>query len=222
MCTEKHVLIKKSLQIMKHWFAYTNEKGQSIERKHWFSGKRKIIPGSWLVKKVMLVVFWEDLQVFISLKKLSALKVILIVNSLNMCVCVGLPAFARGLCRVFTRKWHNLLINHIIGYLKENAQMSFSFNSDICHCLPPDRTWYKVNDLKFDYSRGLEEGKVKHEPRLIDSDAARPPECGPAEAVGFTFVGQCPLASLFHSIQHDVKNETSVGTFTVAIVGNIA
>ena len=33
-------------------------------------------------------------------------------------------------------------------------------------CLPPDRTWSKVNDLKVDYSGGLEEGKLGHEPRL--------------------------------------------------------
>ena len=32
---------------------------------------------------------------------------------------------------------------------------------------PPDRTWHKVNDLKVDYSGGLGEGKVGHEPRLL-------------------------------------------------------
>ena len=36
----------------------------------------------------------------------------------------------------------------------------------ICHCLPPDRTWRKVNDPKVDYSGGLGERKVGHEPRL--------------------------------------------------------
>ena len=36
----------------------------------------------------------------------------------------------------------------------------------ICLCLPPDRTWHKVNDPKVDYSRDLGEGKVGHEPRL--------------------------------------------------------
>ena len=32
----------------------------------------------------------------------------------------------------------------------------------ICRCLPPDRTWHKVND----YSGDLREGKVGHKPRL--------------------------------------------------------
>ena len=36
----------------------------------------------------------------------------------------------------------------------------------ICHCLPHDRTRHKVNDLKIDYSGGLGEGKVGHEPKL--------------------------------------------------------
>ena len=36
----------------------------------------------------------------------------------------------------------------------------------ICLCLPPDRTWHKVNDPKVDYSGDLGEGKVRHEPRL--------------------------------------------------------
>ena len=36
---------------------------------------------------------------------------------------------------------------------------------DICHCLPPDRTWHKVND----YSGDLGEGKVGHELRLKPS-----------------------------------------------------
>ena len=33
-------------------------------------------------------------------------------------------------------------------------------------CLPPDRTWHKVNDPKVGYSWGLGEGKIGHEPRL--------------------------------------------------------
>ena len=37
---------------------------------------------------------------------------------------------------------------------------------DICHCLPPDRTWHKVNDPKVNYSGDLGEGKVGHEPKL--------------------------------------------------------
>ena len=37
---------------------------------------------------------------------------------------------------------------------------------DIGHCLPPDRTWHKVNDPKADYNGDLGEGKVGHEPRL--------------------------------------------------------
>ena len=36
----------------------------------------------------------------------------------------------------------------------------------ICHCLPPDRTRPKVNDSKDDYSGGLGEGKVGHDPKL--------------------------------------------------------
>ena len=36
----------------------------------------------------------------------------------------------------------------------------------ICHCLPPDRTWHKVNEMKVDYSGVLEEGKVGQEPKL--------------------------------------------------------
>ena len=38
--------------------------------------------------------------------------------------------------------------------------------SDICLCLPPDRTWHKVNDPKVDYSGDLGEVMVGHEPRL--------------------------------------------------------
>ena len=37
---------------------------------------------------------------------------------------------------------------------------------DICLCIPPDRTWHKVNDSMVDYSLDLGEGKVEHEPRL--------------------------------------------------------
>ena len=37
---------------------------------------------------------------------------------------------------------------------------------DICLCLPPDRNQYKVNDQKVDYSGGLGEEKVQHEPTL--------------------------------------------------------
>ena len=37
---------------------------------------------------------------------------------------------------------------------------------DIYGCLPPDRTWHKVNELKADYSRDLGEMKVWHESRL--------------------------------------------------------
>ena len=38
--------------------------------------------------------------------------------------------------------------------------------ADICICLPPDRTWHKVNDTKVDYSENLGEGKIGHEPRF--------------------------------------------------------
>ena len=38
--------------------------------------------------------------------------------------------------------------------------------ANICFCLPPDRTWHKVNDLKVDFSGDLGEGKVRIEPRL--------------------------------------------------------
>ena len=36
----------------------------------------------------------------------------------------------------------------------------------ICLCLPPDRTWHKVNDMKVGSKSGLGEGKVGFEPRL--------------------------------------------------------
>ena len=36
----------------------------------------------------------------------------------------------------------------------------------ICHCLLPDRTWHKVNDLKIDYSEGLGDRKVRHKLRI--------------------------------------------------------
>ena len=58
---------------------------------------------------------------------------------------------------------------------------------DICHYLPPDRTWHKVNDPKVDYSGGLGEGWARAEPRALQVyDAARPPECGQAENEGLT------------------------------------
>ena len=34
--------------------------------------------------------------------------------------------------------------------------------ADICHCLPPDRTWHKVNDLKVDYSGDLWEALLNY------------------------------------------------------------
>ena len=40
---------------------------------------------------------------------------------------------------------------------------SSAFQFNICLCLPPDRTWHKVNDPKVDYSGSLGEGKVKNE-----------------------------------------------------------
>ena len=51
-------------------------------------------------------------------------------------------------------------------------------HADICHTLPPDRTWHKVNDPKVDYSGGLGEGKFGPEPKLELS----PPEGCLAEA----------------------------------------
>ena len=38
--------------------------------------------------------------------------------------------------------------------------------SDICHCLPPERTWHKVNDLKVGLKWRLGEGEVRYELRL--------------------------------------------------------
>ena len=32
--------------------------------------------------------------------------------------------------------------------------------TDICLCLPPDKTWHKVNDLKIDYSEDLGRGRL--------------------------------------------------------------
>ena len=43
---------------------------------------------------------------------------------------------------------------------------SVSYSKGICHCLPSGRTWHKVKDPKVDYSGGLREGKVGHEPKL--------------------------------------------------------
>ena len=39
-------------------------------------------------------------------------------------------------------------------------------SSDISFWLPPDRTWDKIYDPKVDYSDGLGERKVGHEPRF--------------------------------------------------------
>ena len=36
---------------------------------------------------------------------------------------------------------------------------------DICLCLPPDRTWHKVNDTKVDYNEGLGRGSSRTNPR---------------------------------------------------------
>ena len=56
---------------------------------------------------------------------------------------------------------HQLHVN--TGYRLEDQTRIMT---DSCHCLPPDRTWQKVNDPKVDYSGGLGEGKFGHEPRL--------------------------------------------------------
>ena len=40
------------------------------------------------------------------------------------------------------------------------------YKHDICCCLPPDRTWHKVNDPKANYNGDLGEEKVGYEPRL--------------------------------------------------------
>ena len=52
-------------------------------------------------------------------------------------------------------------------------------------CLPPNRTWHKVNDLKIDYSRDLGEGKVGNKPRLEPCWSmlvmAHLAQCGPNE-----------------------------------------
>ena len=65
------------------------------------------------------------------------------------------------------------------------AQLLIELAFDICLCLPLDRTWHKFNDPKVDYSGGLREGKVGHEPRLEPSDlcwsSANLVECGPDE-----------------------------------------
>ena len=66
----------------------------------------------------------------------------------------------------------------------------------ICHCLPPDRTWHKVNDSKVDYSVGLGEGKVEAW-ALLEYNAALPPEGGPVEGrrpygLKSAFVELCP------------------------------
>ena len=45
-------------------------------------------------------------------------------------------------------------------------QLLYGHLPDICLCLPPDRTWHKVNDSKVDYSGDLREWKVGKEPRL--------------------------------------------------------
>ena len=50
------------------------------------------------------------------------------------------------------------------GSYKEKKEILYE--CDICHCLPPDRTRHKVNDLKTDYSGYFGKGKVGHELRL--------------------------------------------------------
>ena len=67
-------------------------------------------------------------------------------------------------------------ISTFVGYLMPihlytNNQFRFKqfglpWVHNIFVCLRPDRTWQKVIDLKVDYSGGLREGNVEHEPRL--------------------------------------------------------
>ena len=61
----------------------------------------------------------------------------------------------------------------VIGYLGVMAVKDYSSFSKApglelifvaASCLPPDRTWHKVNDPKVDYSGDLGEGKVGYEP----------------------------------------------------------
>ena len=58
---------------------------------------------------------------------------------------------------------------------------------------PPYRTWHKVNDPKVDYSKGLKEGKVWHEPWLEPCWIMlllTPFEGGPAEVGALTASSQ--------------------------------
>ena len=50
--------------------------------------------------------------------------------------------------------------------MKINSSAEYKVIEYICHCLPPDKTWHKVNDLRVDYSWGLGEGKVGHKPQV--------------------------------------------------------
>ena len=43
----------------------------------------------------------------------------------------------------------------------QSLSLFLCFSLNICLCLPPDRTWFKVNGPKVDYSGGFGEGKVK-------------------------------------------------------------
>ena len=42
----------------------------------------------------------------------------------------------------------------VIFWRSKKIMKMFQTEGYICHCLPPDRIWHKVNDLKVNYSRG--------------------------------------------------------------------
>ena len=54
---------------------------------------------------------------------------------------------------------------HCCSYWKRSLQVTL--DKIICHCLPPDRTWHKVNKQKADYRGDLGEGRARVEARTL-------------------------------------------------------
>ena len=92
-----------------------------------------------------------------------------------MCVCVCLRILGRVFTRIHIfplsvdgegwdeeREWEGKSgLGRVGKWIVVIRMISFSFKLyDICRCLPPNRTWHKVNDSKVGLKLGLEEGKV--------------------------------------------------------------
>ena len=83
--------------------------------------------------------------------------------------------FVVNTCFIFGVQKYFMALSHSSIYFTDYKQaahnqmdqlLPIEFHANICHCLPPDRAWHKVNDLKVDYSGGLGKEKVGQEPKL--------------------------------------------------------